>query len=145
MSMEQNVASFRRLIERGFSQGDLTVVDELVSPDCVEHQRGLKPGIEGVRDTIRTLRRWFSDFTLTIEDIAVSDDKIWARNVGRGINTGSVMGHPPTGKAVAVDVFDVARFEKGKLVEHWGVPDQLGLLLQLGVLPRPQEAVTSSR
>lgn len=138
MPIENDVASFRKLIERGFSQGDLSVVDEVVAPDLVEHQRGLKPGIEGVKDTIRTLRRWFSDFTLTIEDLVTNGDMIWARNVGRGINTGSVMGHAPTGKSVAVDVFDVVRFENGKMVEHWGVPDQLGLLLQLGALPRPQ-------
>jgi len=140
MVTEQDVANFRRLLEQGFSQGDLSVVDEIVSPMSVEHQRGQKPGIEGVKDTIRTLRGWFSDFHLTIEDLVVDGDKIWSRNVGRGINTGSVMGHPPTGKAIRVDVFDVARFEGGKLVEHWGVPDQLGLMLQLGALPRPQPA-----
>ena len=145
MSTEQDVATFRQLIERGFNQGDLSVVDEIVSPDCVEHQRGLKPGIEGVKDTILTLRRWFSDFHLVIEDIAVDGGKIWARNLGRGVNTGSVMGHPPTGKAITVDVFDVCRFENGKMVEHWGVPDQLGLLLQLGVLPKPGVAASASR
>ena len=138
MSSQDDVARFRRLIEQGFSKGDLSVVDEVVSPDCVEHQRGLQPGREGVKETIQTLRRWFSDFTLTIEDIAVDGDRIWARNVGRGVNTGSVMGHPPTGKPIAVDVIDVARFENGMLVEHWGVPDQLGVLIQLGAMPRPQ-------
>lgn len=140
MSSQDDVARFRRLIEQGFTKGDLSVVDEVVSPDCVEHQRGLKPGREGVKETIQTLRRWFTDFTLTIEDIAVDGDRIWARNVGRGVNTGSVMGHPPTGKPIAVDVIDVVRFENGMLVEHWGVPDQLGVLIQLGAMPRPQPA-----
>jgi predicted ester cyclase len=140
MITEQDVANFRRLLDEGFSQGDLSVIDDIVSPNCVEHQRGNRPGPDGVKGTIRTLRSWFSDFQLTIEDLVVDGDKIWSRNVGRGVNTGSVMGHPPTGKTVNVEVYDVARFENGKLVEHWGVPDQLGMMLQLGVLPRPQPA-----
>jgi predicted ester cyclase len=48
------------------------------------------------------------------------------------------MGFPPTGKSFETDVMDVARFEDGKIVEHWGVPDQLGLLMQLGLMKRPQ-------
>jgi hypothetical protein len=27
------------------------------------------------------------------------------------------------------------RFHNGKLVEHWGVPDRLAVLLQLGMFP----------
>ena len=38
MVTEQDVANFRRLLEQGFSQGDLSVVDEIVSPMSVEHQ-----------------------------------------------------------------------------------------------------------
>ena len=142
MPAEENVKNFRRLIEEGFSRGDLAVVDELVAPLCVEHQRGLKPGAEGVKDTIRTLRSWFSDFQLSIEDLNADGDKVWSRNLGRGTNTGSVLGRPPTGKPVQVDVIDIARFEDGKIVEHWGVPDQLGMMLQLGLLPKPQAATT---
>jgi len=32
-----------------------------------------------------------------------------------------------------IDVIDIARFEDGKMVEHRGVPDRLGLLLQFGL------------
>ena len=34
-----------------------------------------------------------------------------------------------------VGVIGIARFEDGKMVEHWGVPDRLGILLQLGLFP----------
>ena len=142
MSPEQNSATFRRLIDVGFSDGDLRVVAELVTPDCVEHQRGSKPGAEGVEDTIRTLRRWFSDFELVIEDLTAEGDMVWARSRARGLNTGSIMGYPPTGKAMEIDVIDIARLKEGKIVEHWGVPDKLGLLLQLGLLPRREPAPT---
>ena len=137
MSTEQNLAAFRRLIEVGFTGGDLSVVPELVADDCIEHQRGSKPGVAGAEETIRTLHRWFSHFELVIQDIVAEGDMVWARNRARGVNTGSVMGHPPTGKPMEIDVIDIARMESGKIVEHWGVPDQLGLLMQLDLLPRP--------
>jgi predicted ester cyclase len=143
MSTDQNVAAFRKLIDVGFTGGDLSVVDELVSPDCIENQRGSKPGAEGTRDTIRALHRWFSDFELIVEDIVAEGDMVWARNRARGVNTGSVMGFPPTGKPFEIDVIDIARMEDGRVVEHWGVPDQLGLLIQLDLLPRREPARVS--
>jgi len=46
------------------------------------------------------------------------------------------MGRPPTGKTVTVDVIDICRFEDGKIVEHWRVPDRLGMMEQLGLNPQ---------
>jgi predicted ester cyclase len=138
MSTENNIAAFRRLIEVGFTQGDLGVVDELVSAASIENQRGNKPGIEGTKATIATLHRWFSDFELTIVKLTADGDIVWSLNRARGVNTGPVMGFPPTGRSIEIDVMDVARFEDGKIVEHWGVADQLGMLMQLGLMQRPQ-------
>ncbi len=45
------------------------------------------------------------------------------------------MGQDATGKVIEIDVIDISRFEEGKMVEHWGVPDRLGTLLQLGLFP----------
>jgi len=132
---EDVVVRTRRLVEVGIGQGDDSVIDELVAPGCVEHQRGNNPGVEGVKQVAATLHRWMSDFSLTVEDVAISGDLVWTRNRARGVNTGAVMGHAPTGKLVEVDVFDVCRFEAGQVVEHWGVADQVGLLLQVGGLP----------
>jgi predicted ester cyclase len=140
MSGNENLARFRRLIDEGFTGGDPGVVDELMAPDCVEHQRGNRSGADGTKEVIRTLHRWMSDFSLTIEDVAVSGDVVWSRNRARGVNTGSVMGNPPTGKAVEVDVIDIVRFEDGKIVEHWGIADQMGLMLQVGAFPSRERA-----
>ena len=120
---QDNAARFRRLIDVGFTTGDITIVDELVAPDCVEHQRGNQAGSEGVKQVIRTLHHWMSDFSLTVEDIVADGDMVWARNRARG-----------------VDVIDIARFEDGRIVEHWGIADQLGMMLQLGLMPGRQPA-----
>ena len=135
-----NVARFRRLIDEGFTGGHLDVVDELIAPGCVEHQRGNRSGADGAKEVVRTLHRWMSDFTLTIEDVAAVGDMVWSRNRARGTNNGSVMGNAPTGKHVEVDVIDIVRFEDGKVVEHWGIADQLGLMLQIGAVPSRERA-----
>jgi len=133
-------AIYRRLIEEGFNQGNLAVVDELVSPAAQEHQRGSGDGIEGTKNTIKYLRSVFPDFKITIDEVVVSGDKVWARQKGGGTNLGSFAGHPPTGIKAFIDVIDVVRIEDGKIVEHWGVPDQLGMMLQLGHVPQPVRA-----
>ncbi len=125
----------RRLIEVGMGQGDLSVLDELMAEDIVEHQRGNHAGRDGAKEVAATLHRWMSEFSLTVEDLAVAGDIVWTRNKARGVNTGAVMGNPPSGAPVEVDVIDILRFEAGKAVEHWGVADQVGLMLQVGALP----------
>lgn len=134
MSDPETVA--RRLIEEGFNQGDLAVAEELSADDLVEHQSfgpNHASGAEGVKSVIGSLRRAFPDFQLEIEDLVVDDDKVWLRMVGSGTNDGPFMGNPPTGRSMRTDVFDVLRIRDGKLVEHWGVPDRLGVLFQLGL------------
>ena len=130
----------RRLIEEGFNEGNLDVADELISPDMVEHQNfgpNHAPGAEGAKAVIASLRRAFSDFHLAIEDLAVEGDTVWLRMTGSGTNDGSFMGNPPTGRTMRIDVFDSLRVENDRIVEHWGVPDRLGSLFQLGLAQPP--------
>jgi predicted ester cyclase len=47
------------------------------------------------------------------------------------------MGHPPSGKRIAITVIDIMRVADGKIVEHWGVPDGLGALRQIEGLASP--------
>ena len=45
----------RRLIENGFNEGDLEIVDAITSPDLVEHQNfgpDHAPGAQGVRAVV---------------------------------------------------------------------------------------------
>ena len=135
MTAAINEANYRRLIEEGFNQGNLEVADELVANGALEHQRGVRgDGPEAAKSTIRYLRNAFPDFKITIEDVVAVGDKVWARQRGGGTNLGTFAGRPATGKKAFIDVIDVCRFEDGKMVEHWGVPDQLGMMVALGLI-----------
>jgi predicted ester cyclase len=129
----------RRLIEEGFNEGNLEVCDELVHPDLVEHQDfgpSHAAGAAGVKAVIGSLRRAYPDFHLAIEHLAVDEDLVWLHMSGSGTNRGPFMGNQPTGRPMRIDVFDLLRVADGRIVEHWGVPDRLGALFQLG-LARP--------
>ena len=135
MNTEKNKTVMELAITEGFNKGNYQILPELYAPDCVEHQFGLHPTIAGLKEDISYLRDKFPDFHLTIEEMTAVDDKVWVRMTARGTNTGGFMG-PPNGKSFEVSVFDLCRFENGKIVEHWGTPDRFALMAQLGLLPQ---------
>jgi len=138
---EQNTEMFRHLIQEAFSKGNVTVVDDVAAAYCVEHQAGIEPAnTEGLKAQIKLLHQLMPDFTCTVEDLMAVGDKVWARLRGRGTHQGAFMGRPPTGNVITVDVMDICRFEDGKIVEHWGVPDRLSMLEQMGIVPKPAPA-----
>ncbi len=135
VSPEQNQEVLRRVIEEGFNKGNYDALDTLFATDYQEHQFSLKTTLAGFKEDIHYLRTGFPDFHLTIEDSIADADTVWIRMTARGTNRGPFTG-PPTGKPITITVMDVCRFENGKIVEHWGVPDRFALLAQLGLLPR---------
>jgi predicted ester cyclase len=139
---EENEQVFRRVIEEGYNMGNLAALDALFALNFVEHQDGfVPPNVEGVKGNIVSLRAAFPNLKLTIEEMIVNGDKTWARITARGTHQGLFMGQPPTGKSFAITVIDVCRFENGKIAEHWGVADRIGVMAQLGLLrPPPQKA-----
>ncbi len=70
------------------------------------------------------------------EDVLASDDKVVMRSKLTGTHQGELMGIPPTGKSIDVQLIDIIRFgDDGLAREHWGVLDSLGMMQQLGVVP----------
>ena len=128
-----------RIFDEGFATGNDAIVDEICSPDLVEHQFGLAGGgaeaIAHVKAAIRDVHRAVPDISFTIEDSVESGDVIWVRVRGRGTATGPFFG-PPSGRPVDFTVIDVARIADGRIAEHWGVPDRFAVLAQTGVLDR---------
>jgi predicted ester cyclase len=138
MTDAENGTVFRRVIDEGFNQGHVDALDDCFSRTFEEHQYGMPPGLPGLKSAIAGLRRAVPDLTLSIDEMVSTGDKVWARMTARGTNHGTFLGFAPTGKCFTIAVLDVCRFDHGKIVEHWGVPDRFALLDQLGLLPRPR-------
>ncbi len=142
MSVNANVIAARRLLEEGFGNGDLSVVDEYVADDFIEHQSGAQGiGPDAVKRIITGLHESLTDMTFSIEAIVAAQDTVWVRARLRAKNTLPYMGWPATGRDIEIDVIDVIRFSAGRAVEHWGVADRLGLLEQLELAPQRERRV----
>jgi len=130
-----------RMLLEGFATGRTEVVDELCSPDLIEHQFGLSgtgaEAIAKVKKGIVDVHAAMPDLRFSIEDWAHRDDIIWVRAEASGTNTGPFLG-PPTGLPVRFTVIDIARVVDGRIVEHWGVPDRFELLVRAGRIPVPE-------
>ena len=96
-----------------------------------------------MKAVIRSLRTGFSDFKLVIEDLVVAGDTVWIRNRATGTHDGIFAGVPGSGRSIDITVFDVLRVVDGKIVEHWGVPDRLGALIQIGGMRQPGAPVAA--
>jgi predicted ester cyclase len=64
-------------------------------------------------------------------------DKVTTRKTFHGTHEGEFMGIPPTGRRVSMSLIDIVRISEGRVVEHWSVGDNLGMMQQLGVIPQP--------
>src|SRR3954470_13781426 len=131
--------AMQRMFDEGFATGETGVVDEICSPDLVEHQFGTAgvgdEAVQHVKGAIRDVHRAIPDASFTIEDAVESGDTIWVRVRAQGTASGPFFG-PPSGRHVDITVIDGARIVDGRIVEHWGGPDRFAVLAQPGILAR---------
>jgi predicted ester cyclase len=133
----------QRMIERipleVLNNGNFGLLDEIVASDFVEHspQPGVAPTREGFKQSVRALKTAFPDLRYTIDDSIVSGDRIVHRLSGSGTMKADYMGMPATDKRATWTEIHIGRVANGRLAEHWGVNDQLSMLIQLGVIESP--------
>jgi steroid delta-isomerase-like uncharacterized protein len=139
MSAEQNKANLRRLFIETMSKGDLSVADELLTPDHVSH--GLQTpvtGREGFKMAVAMFRAAFPDMQVTIDDVIAEGDKVASHGTMAGTHAGDFLGIPPTGRHIILGYSDMWTVENGQFTEHSVQHDLLGLMQQLGAIPSPQ-------
>ncbi len=132
---------YRRMVEEVVNQGNFDVVDELYHPDFVDHSAppGAPGGVEGIKMIFGMFRTGFPDVKFTIDDQVAEGDIVATLVHGEGTQTGEFMGIPPSDKHAVWRSVGFFRVQDNKIVEHWGIPDLLGLLIQIGVIPPPPD------
>jgi len=133
----------QRMVERipleVLNNGNFGLLDELVATDFVEHttQPGVPPTREGFKQALMALKTAFPDLHYVIEDSIETGDRIVHRVTASGTMKADFMGIPATGKRAIWTEIHIGRVANGRLAEHWGLVDQLGMLVQLGIVPAP--------
>jgi predicted ester cyclase len=92
-----------------------------------------------LKDVLRGLKAGFPDMHWTIEEQIAQGDKDLSRFEWTGTHNGTFLGVPATHRPVKVWGMVIDRFESGKIKDTRIIMDTLGLMVQLGVIPRPNE------
>ena len=147
MTTEENKATSRRFLDEVLNRGNLGVIDELTGPNFVDHSLppGVPAGNEGIKAFFTMFRAAFPDLHYTIEDTIAEGDRLVQRTTAHGTMKGDFQGMPASGKEATWSEIHITRFADGKVVEHWGVVDQLGMLAQLGFAQAPGQPAGVAR
>lgn len=131
MSVSQHKDVFRRLIDEGFNDGRLSVLDELLTADFVDHSPCRKVGgAAELRERIALLRIALPDLHLCVEQMAAADDMTWAAVTIRGTARG-VPGLPAVDHRLGFSRIDTCRYIDGRIAEYW--TETADLFEQLGI------------
>jgi len=131
---DTNKAIVRRLIEEAQEAGNLSVVDEILADDFVDHTPlpGLPPTRDGVRILFGALRQAFPDLKVAIHEQIAEDERVMTRKSFIGTHRGEFLGIAGTGRPINFEVIDILTFRDQKIVGHRVILDNLALRQQLG-------------
>jgi predicted ester cyclase len=135
MSIEQNKAIVRSLIDGLFTDGDLSAVDTYLAADFVMHDPplGVPADREGMRTAGGIVRKAFPDWHSDLHMLVGEGDIVVERFTASGTHQGELMGVAPTGNTVSLKGINIFRVRDGRVVEWWSRLDELGLFRQLGL------------
>jgi steroid delta-isomerase-like uncharacterized protein len=118
-----------------WNRGDLEGMSNFWDKDMIHHARERSHDFAAVRKIVADFMRAFPDLRFEILDIFGEGDRVLTRMTARGTHRGWYLGYPPTNKKIECAVMGVSRLADGKIVEHWGVTDELAMMGQLGMMP----------
>ncbi len=136
MSAEENKTTVRCAVDEIWNKGNLTIVDELYTPNYVVHDPNA-PWLEDIRQLLSIYRTAFPDLHIAIDDLFAEGDKVVERWTMTGTHQGTLVHIPPTGEQIAVTGISIFRFEDGRMKEEWSIWNALGLMQQLGLVTPP--------
>jgi predicted ester cyclase len=144
MTTENNKWLTREVLERGFNQGDLSVFDEFIDPNGVDHQEPPgTPFVEHLKQVVTAMRTAFPDLHFEIHDILGEGEIVAFRSTMTGTHSGLFTlapGRPipPTGRHVSVPHMHFVRVVDGKTTDLWHLWNIPMMMQQMGVMPQGQ-------
>jgi steroid delta-isomerase-like uncharacterized protein len=126
----------KEFIDRLFTEGDVSALDELVAPDYVDHDPpfGGTGTVDGWRAMAAMIRRAFPDWHSDLHALYAEGDIVVERFTASGTHKGEIFGIQPSDTVCTLAGINIFRVRDGQIVERWGRVDELGMLRQLGVV-----------
>jgi predicted ester cyclase len=118
---------------------DDETLERTFHPDYVSHTSPPEtpPGMATALDLRAFLSRTFSDVRYRLIETVVDGDLVATYTRMSAIHTGDTFGFPGTGEPFDVEQMHLMRFaDDGRIVEHWGVRDDAGMMRQIRPAPR---------
>jgi predicted ester cyclase len=133
MGPEDNAELIRNLHGALLSERSVDVIDDFFAEGFVSHNNppGFPPGVDGVKQFFGMFRDAFPDAAVTIDELLVDGDRVAVATTLTGTHEGELMGMAPSGRSVSITGIDMVRIERGRIVEHRGLTDTVGLMRQL--------------
>ena len=138
MNEERNKAVVARFDELGTGAGDVDTLDELCTPDMVNHALAASaaPGLEGTRNFLRKAQRGKHPARWVESHVVASGDYV----VQFGVREQEWPGGPVPRLRFPLGVFKretafAYRLENGRIAERWAIRDDLAMVQQLGGRP----------
>ena len=134
--------SARRIFEEGLNRRDRVVFDALVAEDYVNHEApgGIGAATRGPDNWLEVVERLgasFPDISWRVRRTVEEGDQVWVETTMSGTHKAMFFGFPPTGRHFEVRQIHLLRFADGLIREHSAVRDDLGVLIQLGLIESP--------
>jgi steroid delta-isomerase-like uncharacterized protein len=136
MPVEDNKQAVRRFYQEVINARNLDALDELLTPDGVDYTFGSQSA-EQAKQFFGMVHQAFPDLHAEVHDVIAEGELVAARVTYTGTHQGEFLGIPATGKQTITNGVDLFRMQNGRQAEHWGGPDTLSFLVQLGVMPGP--------
>lgn len=140
MSIEAVRAKSLLIIEEVWNKGNVTIFEDIFAPNLIRHHTPY-PDMDfaAYKQHILDTRAAYPDVKITLDEPAIIEgNRIASRWTFRGTQTGQspTTGAAPTNKQVTFTGCTVDHWVDDKIVERWDYIDWLGLLQQLGLVPR---------
>lgn len=137
MSTENNKTIVRRLYEEAVNQGNLAVLDELLSDNIITHTTvpGIAPNRAGFRQFLSGFLSAFPIQHTELHEMIAEGDRVAVLHSHHATHGGDFMGLPASGKDVNIAGIEIFRLANGRITEMWHGDDMLSLFQQLGLIP----------
>jgi predicted ester cyclase len=122
----------RRWATEAVGQGRVEVFDALLAADAIDRSGPIAAiGSETFKARARGVHAAFTDVEVVVDALLVEGDTMAWRWTLTGVHSGPLHGIAATGRRVTLKGMNVQRLVDGKVVEHWSIADQLGLVSAL--------------